>query len=303
MPIRIEEVIARIPQWTEASSVAIAVLPGGVTNSNYRVDVDGESFVVRIGAENAPLLGIDRNREYQCTVAASRTGVGPKVVHFLPDVQVLVTRFIPGRSPSADEMVRPEMLERLVESMRRYHRGPRFDGVFSPFRSLEQYLHTSRRHVQSLPDDIDDMYRHLAEIKAAVQQRRVRARPCHNDLWGPNLIDDGALIRIVDWEYAGMGDVFFDLANFAIHVTLSDTQEETLLRSYFGNVTDNRVARLNLMKIVAELREAMWCMVGLTTSHIEFDFAGYAMTYFDRYRQALDDARVPAWFAQAAAGA
>lgn len=303
MPITIEEAIARIPQWREASAVAVAWLPGGVTNFNYRVDVDAESFVVRIAAENTSLLGIDRHREYQCTVAASQTGVGPNVVHFLPDVDVLVTRFITGRCPSAVEIVRPEIMARVVESMRRYHSGPPFDGDFSPFRTLEHYLYFARRHGASLPGDINRMYRRLAEIESAVQQQPAVSCPCHNDLWEPNLIDDGTLIRIVDWEYAGMGDVYFDLANFAIHHELSDSQDESLLRSYFGKATSIGVARLKLMKIVAALREAMWCMVGVNTSSIEFDFIGCATTYFDRYRQALDDARISAWLALAAPGA
>ncbi len=303
MPITIEEAIARIPYWSKSSVVDIALLPGGVTNFNYRVDVDGESFVVRIGAENTPLLGIDRSREYQCTVAASQTGVGPEVVHFLPDVDVLVTRFITGRSPTAAEMGRPEMIERVVESMHRYHGGQAFDGIFLPFRSLAQYHSLARRHAASLPGDIDHLYRRLGEIEAAVQRQRAVIRPCHNDLWEPNLIDDGRFIRIVDWEYAGMGDVYFDLANFAIHHELSDTQDETLLRTYFREVTDLGVAKLKLLKIVAELREAMWCMVGVNPSSIEFDLNGYAKAHFDRYRQALGDVRVSAWLALAATGA
>ena len=46
-------------------------------------------------------------------------------------------------------------------------------------------------------------------------------RPCHNDLLNANFIDDGARIRIVDWEYAGMGDPFFDLGNFSINHELT----------------------------------------------------------------------------------
>jgi hypothetical protein len=100
-----------------------------------------------------------------------------------------------------------------------------------------------------------------------------------------------------------MGDVHFDLANFAIHHDLSDPQDEGLLHSHFGKVTDSGFARLKMMKIVAELREAMWCMVGMNVSSVTFDFLGYAATHFDRYRRALDDRRLPQWLAQAATGA
>jgi len=302
MPIAIEEVIARIPDWAAASSLDITPLPGGTTNVNYRVDVDGNSFVVRIATESTSLLGIDRHLEYQCTVAASRTGVAPDVVHFLPDLQVLVTRFISGRCPSATEMRTPEMLTRVVESMRRYHEGPRFDGSFSPFPALEQYLLASRRYGAPLPRDIDAMYRLLSKIEGALRRAPPVIHPCHNDLWEPNLIDDGARIRIVDWEYAGMGDVYFDLANFAIHHDFSDPQDEGLLHRRFG-VIGPGLARLKLMKIVAELREAMWCMVGMNLLSVEFDFVGYATTHFERYRQALDDPRLPVWLLEASISA
>ena len=303
MPISIEEAIHRIPRWARASSLAITALPGGITNLTYRVAVDGESFVVRIAAQNAAQLGIDRQREYHCTVAASQTGIGPEVVYFLPDVDVLVTRFIAGHCPSVAEMLKPEMMQRLVASMHRYRAGPVFDGSFSPFHALTHYRRVARQQAAPLPPDVDPMYRRLAEIEAALRRGGAVIQPCHNDLWEPNLIDDGALIHIVDWEYAGMGDVHFDLANFAIHHELSDPQDEGLLQSHFGKVTDTGMARLKLMKIVAELREAMWCMVGMNVSSVTFDFLGYAVTHFDRYRRALDDRRLPQWLAQAATGA
>lgn len=298
MPITIEEAIARIPQWAGAPGQAVAFLPGGITNSNYRVDVDGESFVVRIAGKDTGLFGIDRRREYHCTVAASKTGVGPEVFAFLPDVEVLVTRFISGHSPSAAEMASPAMMARAVESMHRYHRGGAFPGEFSPFRVLEQYVRIARQYRAPLPPDVDSRHQRLLEIEGALRSGTLN-RPCHNDLWGPNLIDDGARIRIVDWEYAGMGDVYFDLANFAVHQGNVDTQDEALLRSYFGEVTDGGFARLKLMKIAAELREALWYMVGVNVLRTDFDFLGAATFHFERYARALDDRRVSAWLGQA----
>ncbi|HET6781404.1 MAG TPA: phosphotransferase, partial [bacterium] len=209
------------------------------------------------------------------------------------------TRFISGRCPSATEMRTPEMLGRVVESMRRYHEGPEFNGSFSPFSALEQYLFASRRYGAPLPQDTNAMYRGISKIEEALRRAPPVILPCHNDLWEPNLIDDGAHIRIVDWEYAGMGDVYFDLANFAIHHDFSDLEDEGLLSRRFGTVLDRSLARLKLMKIVAELREAMWCMVGMNVLSSAFDFVGYATAHFERYRQAFDDPRLPGWLLEA----
>lgn len=294
----IEEAIARIPRWRSASRVSAALLGGGITNLNYRVEVDGEAFVVQVAGADTETLGVDRHRAYQCTVAAGQTGVGPEVVYSLPADGILVTRFIGGRRFTAGEVAQPEILERVVRSLHRYHAGPSFPGRFSPFRTVDAYLRVAQADGAPLPEDIAWMYDRTAVIEAAAGRRREILRPCHNDLWESNLIDDGTLIRIIDWEYAGMGDVYFDLASLAIHNDLSDAQDAALLRAYFGEVSQAGFARLKLLKVVAELREAMWAVVARNlpaTAAAGFDSAGYAATHFDRCRQALRDGRLSAW--------
>ena len=302
MPITVEEAIGRIPSWGNASSVAISPLPGGITNFNYRVDVGGEAFHLRIWAAEAALLGIDRMREHRCAVTASRCGVAPDVVHFLPDAGITVTRFVPGRSLQPGVAPPADALARVVRSMRRYHDGPAFEGAFSPFDTLDSYLRTARRHAAPLPADVDELYAHIRDFEAAVHTGRATPRPCHNDLWGPNIIDDGTEVRIVDWEYAGMGDVCFDLANFAMNHSTTDAHDDALLKAYCGEVRAEAVARLKLLKIVAELRDAMWYLVALNVSHDTAGFVHRAGTHFRRCRQALADPRVPGWLDRAARG-
>jgi len=295
--ITIEEAISHIPRWA-AATVSVAPLVGGITNLHYRVEVDGQTFALAISSEDTARLDLDRHRTHQCTVAASRSGVGPQVEHALPDEGVLVTRFIFGRPLDARETARPDILARIVHAMHQYHAGPDFSGAFSPFRTLEAYLRGAQACGQPLPEDIGDLYRWIAAIEASVEQHHSVARPCHNDLWESNLLDDGERIRIIDWEYAGMGDVSFDLANFAMHGGFSDTQDDALVEAYFGSLAGTAVARLKLLKIVAELREAMWAVVAQTLSVTVasgFDCAGYSQSHFDRCRQALRDRRLSAW--------
>ena len=58
--------------------------------------------------------------------------------------------------------------------------------------------------------------------------------PCHNDLLTANFLDDGGRLRLLDWEYAGMNDPHFDLANFASHHDLEPDAEVALLAAYGG---------------------------------------------------------------------
>ncbi len=299
----IDEAIARVPQWQGMRPGSVGRLAGGITNLNYRVEVGEDTFVLSIAGTGTGTLGVDRTRAYGCTRIAGDLGIGPEVVCFLPDDGILVTRFISGRGLAAGDAADPGMLERIVCSLRRYHGGPAFPGTFSPFKTLRRYLRTAQESggaetTTRLPDDAGTLYERMAVIERAARHGLAAARPCHNDLWQYNLIDDGRTIRIIDWEYAGMGDVYFDLANFAIHNMFEDAEDEALLRAYFGAVPTAGVARLKLLKAVAELREAMWAVVAKhlpATSASEFDTSAYAATHFARCRRAVADPRFPGW--------
>ncbi len=293
----LEEVITRIPGWTGARIVT-STLGGGITNLNYRVDVEGQSFVVRIPGKDSELLGIDRQQECACTMAASQSGVGPEVVHYLEAEEILVTSFIPGRALLIEEMGQPTTIRRVAESLRRYHSGPAFPGAFSALQTIREYLRISRSGA-SLPLRMDWMVGQAEVIDGALRAVTRPPRPCHNDLLLGNFIDDGRLIRIVDWEYAAMGDPFFDLGNFAVHHGFNDTQEAMLLEAYLGHATAPDLARLKLMKIVSDLREAMWGMVQVVISSLDYDFVQYGQKHFDRYITQLQDPRLPAWLADA----
>jgi len=298
--VTLDEVISRIPGWTGATVVTSA-LGGGITNLNYRVDVDGTPFVVRIPGKDSELLGIDRRREHACTLAASQSDVGPEVAHFLEEDGILVTHFVAGRAMSAEEIGRPAALRRVADALRRYHGGPTFPGMFSALETVREYLRISRSGAP-LPSTIDRMVERAETIDGAMHAVPRPPRPCHNDLLLGNFLDDGQWIRIVDWEYAAMGDPFFDLGNFAAHLSLSDAQETILLKAYLGQAPAPDRARLKLMKILSDLREAMWAMVQVTISTLDYDFVAYGQKHFDRYAAQLEDPRLPRWLADVAAG-
>ena len=119
-------------------------------------------------------------------------------------------------------------------------------------------------------------------------------KSCHNDLLNANfLIDDH--IYVLDWEYAGMGDVFFDLANFSDHHELSDDQDLWLLECYFGEVTDKQTAHLKCMKVMSDFREALWTLVQIGISELDFDYRGYANKFFARVFEYINDPHWGLW--------
>jgi len=294
MALTVDEAIARVPMWANANDLQISPLGGGITNSNYRVDTGGESFVLRIAGADTELLGISRDHEHAANLAAGKLGIAPEVVYMIRPEGYLVTRFISARPFPPEEITQPENIRRVMGVVRKIHSMPELPGTFSVFRTVEDYAEIARRYEVEFPEKFDWLLERAHEAEAAIESDIEALRPCHNDLLNANfLIDDR--IYVLDWEYAGMGDIFFDLANFSDHHELSDEQDRWLLECYFGETTDKQIAHLKIMKVMSDLREAMWALVQIGISELDFDYRGYANKFFARVYENINDPRWDQW--------
>jgi thiamine kinase-like enzyme len=270
-----EAIVARL--W-DGRDARVEPLGGGITNRNFKVSVDGEAFVLRIGGKDTDLLGIDRHAEHAASRIAAELGLAPEVVAFVEPEGYLVTRYVEGEVGRVD-------LEQVGRALRRLHGGPAFPARFDSFRVVEVYRATALERGVAVPAAYD----RAKEVAEAIERRRagVSPRPCHNDLLNANFIDDGRRSWIVDWEYAGMGDPFFDLGNFAVNHELDEDGERRLLAAYGSD----DAGALTLMRFMSDFREAMWGVVQQAISELDFDFAEYADRHFERLARTAESAR------------
>jgi len=269
---------------TAGRDLLLTPLSGGITNRNFLVTPsDGDDrYVIRLGGNDTHLLGISREVEHAATVAAAGVGVGPEVVAFIRPEGYLVTRFIVGATVSLEQVHERPTIRRVVDSLRRIHQGPAIPGLFVPFRIVEAYRALAISHGVPIPAAWDRAHEASRRIERAFLEAPTELKPCHNDLLNANFIDDGQRIRIVDWEYAGMGDLFFDLGNFSVNHELSPDEDAWLMEAYDGEVRAPRLARLTLMRVVSDFREAMWGVLQQAISTLDVDFVAYANEHFER---------------------
>jgi thiamine kinase-like enzyme len=279
----LEDAVERV--WP-GRDTRVEVLGGGITNHNLKVEVDDERYVLRVAGKDTGLLGIDRGVELAATQAAAAAGIGPQVVAFVEPEGWLVTRFVEGASPLMTRMREPEMLARVASALRAFHAGPPIPGTFDSFRVVEAYRATALERGGHVPSEFEWAH----EIARRIEGKRAADAPvpCHNDLLNANFLDDGGRLCIVDWEYAGMGDRFFDLANFSINHELDDAASAALLDAYFGEARDADVESLALMRFMSDFREAMWGVVQNAVSELDFDFVAYATEHFERLRRTAE---------------
>ena len=215
----------------------VEVLGGGITNHNLKVEVGGETFVLRVAGKDTGLLGIDRGVELAATSAAAALGIGPEVVAFVEPEGWLVTRFVEGEIRRLERMREPDDARAGRAALRAFHDGPAMPGDVRlvPRRRDAIARRRSARGRRACPPPSRGRRRSRPD-RGATRSADAPV-PCHNDLLNANFIDDGERLRIVDWEYAGMGDRFFDLANFSINHELDAERERaSCSRAYFGEV-------------------------------------------------------------------
>jgi thiamine kinase-like enzyme len=270
-----EAIAARV--WP-GKRLELEALGGGITNRNFTATVDGERYVLRIGGKDTELLGIDRAAEHAASRVAAELGLGPEVVAYVEPEGYLVTRYVEGRVGDVDA-------ERVGTALRRLHQGPDLPARFDSFRVVEVYRATAAERGVAVPP----AYERAKATADLIERRRAAtpARPCHNDLLNANFIGADGRLWIVDWEYAGMGDPFFDLGNFAVNHELDADGEAALLAAYGSDDGDALV----LMRFMSDFREAMWGVVQCGISELDFDFSAYADEHFERLERTAADRR------------
>ncbi|MBS1863630.1 MAG: phosphotransferase [Actinobacteria bacterium] len=280
----------RLEQQLGAAEGEPTVLGGGITNHNFRARFGGREVVVRLPGNDTELLGSDRPGEREANSLAAAVGVAPAVLAHLEDPVVLVTEFVEGPTMESAELREPRALAGVAAALRKIHScDARLAARFDAFRLVEEYAATSRSRGGEVPAAYERAHAAAARIEAAPALDGGAPVLCHDDLLPANFIATPAGIRIVDWEYAGMGNRWFDLGNFAVNNELGLAEEEVFLSVYLGTAPSPAdLAALRLMRLMSDFREAMWGVVQQAISDLDFDFEEYATKHFDRLLAAIE---------------
>jgi thiamine kinase-like enzyme len=264
-------------------SCLVEPLPGGLTNKNYKVTTTEGVYVVRQASPSpANGLGVDRQAEYENSVRAAAAGVGAPVIDFLPEIGILVVGFLEGETVNDAHLQRPGMLPRIAEACRRLHAGPSFVNRFDMFELQPDYLGRVMRGGFRLPSGYHDHTETVGRIRTALAVQPTALVPCNNDLLAANFIDDGGAVSIIDYEYSGNNDPYFELGNLWSECHLSDDQLEELVVAYDGTTSRSHLARARLWAVMSQYGWTLWASIQDSTSTIDFDFWTWGMEKYER---------------------
>ena len=290
----IEEVVAKLDDW-KGKDISIQHLSGGLTNTNYKVSVDGTPYFIRVPGEGTELLAIDRKNEHHSARVAAQVGIGPKVLHHLPEYDVMVLEFLNGKTMSKDSLNESGMPTRMAQSIKRLHSGERLLLDFNMFRLTEYYLSLCKERNIKIPDGYLERMNLVNEIESAMAVKPLATVPCNNDLLAENYIDDGDQLWLIDYEYSGNNDPTFELGNTCQEMQFNDQQIAEVCAAYFGEASADKIARMKLNMIMSDVGWGLWAAIQANISTIEFDFWGWAIERWGRAEQKMDSAEFSVW--------
>ncbi len=282
--------IARIPRLARLSRGDYAVSRlASFTNATYRVDVGGESFALRVPGVGTAQY-IDRAAEGINARIAAAAGVAAPVEWFDGTDGLMLTRWVNGRTTSAARLRRPRVGGRAVAALTRVHAllqpfCGRYD-VFDVIRSYQTVLAVARL---PLPAVFAELAGPIVTIEQALSVGSAPLVPCHNDPYPGNIIDTGAGICLIDWEYAGMGDPMGDLADLSVEACYATHDDKWMLKTYYGGrVPKAARSRLALFKVMSDCAWGVWSFVQLVHANPGVDYRRYGMRRLVRARRRIE---------------
>jgi thiamine kinase-like enzyme len=274
--------LARVPLFgnVQQSGLKIKRLGGGLTNVTYKVTVGGAAYALRLAGEGTSEY-IDRKAEEHNARVAAEAGVGAEVIFFDATDGTMVTRFVEGVSMNAgDEFGRDSGAPvRAARALKRVHSlGRVFRSRFDVFAAIDGYLELLRGWRTPLPEDYYEVEQRARAVRLALEASPAAIVPCHNDPWPANLLDADGRIYLIDWEYSGMNDPMWDLADLSVEAGFGPEQDRAMMEAYHGaRLSQALCSRLELYKAMSDLHWSVWGFVQHAKGNPAEDFWSYGL--------------------------
>lgn len=206
----------------------------GLSGGSLHFTIGTREYVARQQLET-PIPGVSLARQYRALTRIS-PGIGSRPVCLANGW--LIVEWLSGEVKS--ELPSLHSLTTLLYDL---HHQPCFGWRINLLPLLENYWQRAASERRSLA-----WLRLLKKMKKQGEPKPLRLAPLHMDIHVGNLVHQAQGIKLIDWEYAGDGDVALELAAV---VTANNIASEPLIHAYA------QVSHIQVDELSRQVRR--WC--------------------------------------------
>ena len=292
MKLLINKLRKLIPEWN-GKSIKVNPINAGITNINFEVIVSEKSFFLSIPSSSSELLNIDYKNKYYNNKICGKINISPKVTHFIESENLLVTEFIKSKTSSLAIFQSSKEIEQLVKSIKLLHNANPFLENFNMLNQISYYQNILKK--DDLPKKLFKYLNNINTLKQKLHLPNDKLVPCHNDLLAANIINKDNQIFIVDFDYSGNNDPCFELGNLSVEMEYDDEQINKLVGSYYGEINENIISRVNLQGVVSDIGWSLWSYVQVKNSNLNFDYSTHAIYRLERAINKMESKEYELW--------
>ncbi len=255
---------------------------GGLTNFTYHVTLDCGDYIFRLPGKGTEEL-INRHDEEVSNKLASELGIDSPIIYFNANTGVKICEYVSeAETMSPTKMQDKENIALAGNLLRKLHScGKDTEVPFNVFDMINHYEKIILENNGSFYDDYQENKDFIFFLKDKIDFNNIAVAPCHNDPLCENWVKSNDTMYLVDWEYAGMNDPMWDLADVSIEASYSKNEDSQLLEAYFGGKpTEMERLRFEANKIFLDF---LWSLWGKT--RVPFDGDDLEVYAYDRYQR------------------
>lgn len=266
----------------------IKVLKKGMTNRSFMFEAAGGKYIMRIPGPGTSVL-IDRSEEANVYNVIKGLNFVEPVLYINPQNGYKLTKFLEN-SRTCDS-TNSRDVQRCMNLLRHFHeKNIQVNHTFNLYEEIEKYEQL-RDGQPSAYRDYEVTKQNVFSLKSFIENHRHDWTLCHIDANSDNFLfvkkGQHEVLKLIDWEYAGMQDPHLDIAMFAIYAGYNRQQIDQLIEQYFHGPCDRQThVKIYCYVATAALLWSNWCEYKQT---LGIDFGEYSL---NQYRYAKEFSRL-----------
>ena len=223
-----EYIVTRVNALMHTQDAAIVKrLEGGMTNYTYVVETRGKRYTYRVPGKYKKKF-VDRVEEWDNIQEVNKLSLNNATSYVEVISGEKLAEYVEGTILSETDVV--SYNDMSVKALKQIHNSNLRFKDYNAFGRLADYERYCREMGFTHPKEYIELRGKLDQMRQA--HAEVPMVPCHCDYQPTNLVVSGDKLYVLDWEFAGMNDPFYDIACYG---NAGFDKALSLLEAYVGH--------------------------------------------------------------------